>query len=182
MMFPNVILFICCFICHQHTVTGITKISFPDHEDPNYTDVCYSITREMCDFCCLVDFEFCSRDIGICEPVTDRHIDIIVHCAYVFAGVLVGFPIIINCFKCITSFRCCKSLFPTTSGITCYSCVMRCVYISICINFTQHFHITDEERMQMELNDPLRERGMAFKIFYYTFCCFLCPCLFRKKK
>ena len=87
---------------------AITKIVTPDHEDPNYTDVCYEITREMCDFCCLVDFEFCSRDIGICEPVTDRHIAIIVHCAYVFAGVLVGFPIIINCLKCFVSFRMCK--------------------------------------------------------------------------
>ena len=46
-------------------VQAATKIAFPNHSDPDYTDVCYEVTREMCDFCCLVDFEFCSRDIGI---------------------------------------------------------------------------------------------------------------------
>ena len=30
-------------------------------------------------------------------------------------------------------------------------------------------------------NDPLRDRSTTFKVFYYTFCCFLCPCFFRKK-
>ena len=76
-------------------VQAATKIKIPDHEDPFYTDVCYEITREMCDFCCLVDFEFCARDIGICEPVTDRHLGMILDCVYVFAGINCGFPIFI---------------------------------------------------------------------------------------
>ena len=78
-------------------VNGATKISTPNHSDPNYTDVCYEITREMCDFCCLVDFEFCSRDIGICEPITDRDLGLLVDCALVLGGILCGFPIIIAC-------------------------------------------------------------------------------------
>merc|ERR1712046_307376 len=77
-------------------VNAATKIVTPDHEDPDYTDVCYEITREMCDFCCLVDFEFCARDIGICEPVTDRHLDLITHCLFTFAIVLCGIPFIIS--------------------------------------------------------------------------------------
>ena len=47
-------------------VQAATKIVIPNHEDPFYTDICYEATREMCDYCCLVDFEFCARDIGIC--------------------------------------------------------------------------------------------------------------------
>lgn len=115
----------------------MTKVVNPDHEDPFYSDICYTITREVCDFCCLIDFEFCTRDIGICEPVTDRHIDIIVHCAYVFAGVLVGFPIIINFLACFISLRFCKKLdyFKNTGGTTCFALLMRCFYISVCISF-----------------------------------------------
>ena len=86
-------------LCDQNSgmlqVQAVTKIITPDHEDPDYVDICYAVTREMCDFCCLIDFEFCSRDICICEPVTDRHIDIIAHCGYVFVGVLMGFPIVV---------------------------------------------------------------------------------------
>ena len=55
-------------------VIAATKITTPDHDDPMYTDVCYEATREMCDFCCLTDFEFCARDIGICEPIAGRNL------------------------------------------------------------------------------------------------------------
>ena len=56
-------------------VYGITKVSLVDHNDPNYTDRCLQITGELCDYCCLEDFEWCSRDIYNCEPVRDRNLD-----------------------------------------------------------------------------------------------------------
>ena len=86
---------------------AVTKIVLPNHTDPNYTDVCYRITREVCDFCCLIDFEFCSRDIGICMPVSDRKLGSILDCVIVFGGILCGFPIIIRCCSCFISYRCC---------------------------------------------------------------------------
>ena len=94
--------------CHNApslAVQGVTKIVVPDHEDSEYTDVCYEITREMCDFCCLVDFEFCSRDIGICEPVTDRHLILILHCVFALGIVLCGIPLIVAFVKCFILFR-----------------------------------------------------------------------------
>ena len=48
---------------------AITKVKLVDHDDPDYTDRCLEITGELCDYCCLVDFEWCSRDIYNCEPI-----------------------------------------------------------------------------------------------------------------
>ena len=45
---------------------AITKVSLVDHDDPNYMDRCLEITGELCDYCCMVDFEWCSRDIYNC--------------------------------------------------------------------------------------------------------------------
>ena len=45
---------------------AITKVSLVDHDDPNYTDRCLEITGELCDYCCMTDFEWCSRDIYNC--------------------------------------------------------------------------------------------------------------------
>ena len=113
-------------------VKAATKIVTPDHEDPLYTDICYEMTRELCDFCCLVDFEFCARDIGVCEPVSDRELGLILHCVIVFAGILCGFPIIIRFLKCFMSYRCCLDWFPTTSGVSCYDLIMRCMCLVFC--------------------------------------------------
>jgi len=96
----------------DYMVKSATYIITPDHSDPYYSDVCYSITREMCDFCCLRDFEFCSRDIGICEPVEDRNLSIILDCVYIFGGILCGFPLIIEFVGCLVTFRCCPGLYP----------------------------------------------------------------------
>ena len=87
-------------------VNAATKISTPNHSDPNYTDVCYEVTREMCDFCCLVDFEFCSRDIGICEPITSRDLGLLLDCTIVLGGILCGFPIIIAACSFFLTYRC----------------------------------------------------------------------------
>ena len=93
----------------------------------------------MCDFCCLVDFEFCSRDIGICEPVTDRHLRIIVDCVCILGGILAGFPIIIKVSGCLLKQRCCKKYFVNTSGVTCYEALARMAYFMVCIRFSDKF-------------------------------------------
>ena len=117
-------------------VNGATKIILPNHTDPNYSDVCYTITREMCDFCCMIDFEYCSRDIGICEPVSDRNLGIIVDCVIVLGGILMGFPLIIWCCNCFVNFRCCVSWYETTNGVSCYELIFRCFCLLCCIRFS----------------------------------------------
>lgn len=147
----------------------------PDHEDPDYTDVCYEITREMCDFCCLVDFEFCSRDIGICEPVTDRHLILIVHCVFALGIVLCGIPIIVAFVKCFILFRFFTGYYKNTAGVSCYELIMRMTCILCCIKFDNIYRVEEGEEEEEE------QRGPIFKFFFYLFCCFLCPGLFKKK-
>ena len=160
---------------------GATKISTPDHTDPDYTDVCYEITREMCDFCCLVDFEFCTRDIGICEPITDRNLGLIVDCALVFGGILCGFPIIIRCCGCFISYRCCANYFPRTAGVSCYELLARMTCYLCCIKFSQTYK-QNEDEIAIDDEDGTQSKSLLYKIFYYLFCCFLCPCFFKKKE
>lgn len=160
-------------------VQGATYILTPNHTDPYYTDVCYEITREMCDFCCLRDFEFCSRDIGICEPVEDRNLSIIVDCVMILGGILCGFPIIINLCGCLISTRCCSSLFPVTNGVSCYELTMRmCCYL-VCVHFNT-YHKKNQDDVNLEGDQE--KKGMCYKLFYYMFCCFLFPCLFKKRR
>ena len=123
---------------------GATKISTPDHTDPEYVDVCYMITREMCDFCCLVDFEFCSRDIGICEPVEDRNLQLILDCVWVFGGILCGFPMLIKFCKCFISYRCCSGYFPRTAGVSCYEILIRMTCYLCCVKFHQTYKRKEE--------------------------------------
>ena len=147
----------------------------PDHEDPEYTDVCYEITREVCDYCCLIDFEFCSRDIGICEPVEDRNLVLILHCVIVFLGINCGFPIITAFCNCFISQRCCPSLYPRTAGVSCYELLMRtCCFLFCCVRFDQTFDVDVEGDGEGGKNE---KRG----VWYYLFCCCLCPCLFKNK-
>ena len=150
-----------------------TKIVNPNHTDPNYTDICYEITREVCDFCCLIDFEFCSRDIGICQPVSDRNLQLILHCIIVFGGIVCGFPVIINCCSCFISYRCCKYYFPVTNGVSCYEFFMRMSCFLVCVRFSDTYKTNQDEMMEEQAN---KKRG----VLYYLFCCFLCPCFFPK--
>ena len=156
-------------------VQGVTKIVSPDHEDPDYTDVCYEITREVCDFCCLVDFEFCSRDIGICEPVTDRHLILILHCVFALGIVLCGIPLVVAFVKCFILFRFLEGVYKNTAGVSCYELLMRMTCILCCIRFDEIYPPSEDAEEEEE------QRGPIFKFFYYTFCCFLCPGLFKKK-
>ena len=55
-----------------NSVLAITKVSLVEADNPDYTDRCLEITGELCDYCCLVDFEWCSRDIYNCQPTFER--------------------------------------------------------------------------------------------------------------
>jgi hypothetical protein len=130
----------------------------------------------MCDFCCLVDFEFCSRDIGICEPVTDRHLSIILDCVCILGGIIAGFPIIIKVSGCLLKLRCCESFFVNTSGITCYEALARMAYLMVCIKFSDTF---PDKKDGEEEEDQSTKRGPVEKFFYFLFCCFLCPNFYK---
>ena len=157
------------------SVNAVTKITFPNHSDPYYTDVCYTITREICDFCCLVDFEFCSRDIGICLPVEDRNLSLILDCVMMFGGIVCGFPIIIKCCSCFISYRCCKNLYPATSGVSCYEFWMRVSCYICCVKFSETYKSREEDIVLDESGG-----GGSRGVLYWLFCCFLCPCFFKK--
>jgi len=156
------------------SVNAETKIMVPNHTDPNYTDICYEITREVCDYCCLIDFEFCSRDIGICEPVSDRNLQLILHCVIVFGGIVCGFPVIIKCCSCFISYRCCKLWFPVTNGVSCYEFWIRMSCYLICVKFSDTYKKNLDDIPQEDLNKG--KHGILF----YMFCCCLFPCFFKK--
>ena len=156
-------------------VQAATKIIMPNHTDPDYTDVCYNITREMCDFCCLIDFEFCSRDIGICEPISDRNLGLIMDCVIVFTGILCGFPIVIKCCSCFISYRFGSFYYTRTNGVSCYEVLIRMsCFLFCCVSFSETYKKSDDDLLEAENN----KKGW----WYYLFCCFLCPCFFRSKQ
>ena len=149
-------------------VMGATKISTPNHTDPYYSDVCYTITREMCDMCCLVDFEFCSRDIGICNPVSDRNLNSIVDCVKILGGILFGIPLFSVCCKCFLSYRFCVGWFSVVGGVSCFELIMRCLCSIFCIRFGE---IREKpEEVVLSASDVSNRHGIC----YYVFCC----CLF----
>jgi len=132
----------------------------------------------MCDFCCLVDFEFCSRDIGICEPITDRDLGLLVDCIVVLGGILCGFPIIIAGLSLFLTNRCLHGWYPDTAGVSCYEILMRMTCFLFCVNFKNIYK--KEENFDDE--NSIESKGLVFKFFYYLFCCFLCPSLVLGKK
>ena len=109
---------------------AITKVKLVDHDDPDYTDRCLEITGELCDYCCLVDFEWCSRDIYNCEPIVERDLSTMFYCLMTLTGVIVGCPFL-SCFlkHCMLS-RFCARCYPTTFGISCFELICRCLYYS----------------------------------------------------
>ena len=155
-------------------VQAATKIVIPDHEDPFYTDVCYEITREMCDYCCLVDFEFCARDIGICEPVTDRHLNMILDCLYVFVGINCGFPVFIQICGCLITYRCCPGLYPATNGISCYEAIMRASCYCFCVRFD------DTYKLDPDMSEEDQEKK-GFKLFIHYVCCLFVYYWYKKR-
>ena len=126
---------------------AITKISLVDHNDPNYTDRCLEITGELCDYCCLTDFEWCSRDIYACEPVRDRNLSAMNDCLLTLTGVILGFPLL-GCilYHCMMV-RFCGSCYVNTGGITCFECVCRALYFGMCCGrrFSHTYQLKEED-------------------------------------
>ena len=127
-------------ICFLQGTFAITKVSLVDHDDPNYTDKCLEVTGELCDYCCLIDFEWCSRDIYNCRPVRDRNLSAMKACFMVLGGVIFSFPLI-GCFlrRCMM-IRYCTSCFRTTNGMSIFECICRCSYFFCC--FGRRFNQT----------------------------------------
>jgi len=133
----------------------------------------------MCDFCCLVDFEFCSRDIGICEPITSRDLGLLLDCTIVLGGILCGFPIIIAGCSFVLTTRCLSGWYPQTSGVSCYELIMRMTCFMFCVKFSDIYKAKEDDG---EEDNGIESKNIVFKFFFYLFCCFLCPSLVLPKK
>lgn len=122
-------------------------MSLVDHEDPNYTDKCLEITGELCDYCCLVDFEWCSRDIYNCEPIRDRNLDAMKTCGLVIVGVILGFPLLSCILKQCVVTRFCQRCYRNTGGISLVECLCRCCVFTMCCGkrFTQTYTKVEED-------------------------------------
>ena len=103
-----------------------------DHDDPNYMDRCLEITGELCDYCCLEDFEWCSRDSYMCEPVRERNLKAMRDCGIALATVIIGFPILACVLYHCIMVRFCLTCYPTTGGISFMECLCRCTYFTFC--------------------------------------------------
>ena len=125
-------LFLLIVAFYGEVASGITKVSLVDRSDPNYTDRCLEVTGELCDYCCMDDFEWCSRDIYNCEPLSDRNLGSMIDCAVTLAIIIFGFPLL-GCilYQCLLV-RFCLSCYPDTAGISCFECMLRCFYFSAC--------------------------------------------------
>ena len=127
----------------------------------------------MCDFCCLLDFEFCARDIGICEPVVDRNLGILVDCVKILGSILLGFPIIIAICKCLIINRCCKKCFrDELGGTSCYELFFRFLCCLKCTSFSETFPIS---------NDIIIDTDIGRGLIYYVLCCCFCPKIISSK-
>ena len=147
-------------------VYGITKVSLVDHNDPNYTDRCLQITGELCDYCCLEDFEWCSRDIYNCEPIRDRNLDSMEMCLLTVGGVIFGFPFLGYILHRCVLVRFCDSCFPNTSGVSIFQCLCRGLYFSFCCGrtFSQTY---EKEEDESDSFGPKSKKGCCKRIF----CC-----------
>ena len=71
---------------------AITKVSLVELDNPDYTDACLEITGELCDYCCMVDFEWCSRDIYNCQPTFERDLLKMYQAGAILGFIIIGFP------------------------------------------------------------------------------------------
>ena len=163
-------------------VLAITKVSLVDHDDPNYTDRCLEITGELCDYCCMIDFEWCSRDIYNCEPVRDRNLSAMKDCMLTLAGVIFGFPLL-GCmlYQCIIV-RYCVFCYRDIGGISILECICRCCFFSFCCRtFTQTFASEGESTSRVSPSNGGSEQGCCLRCMKAIFCCCGC-CSCRSKK
>ena len=111
---------------------AVTKISMVNHTDSNYWDLCLEKTGELCDYCCLTDFEICARDISICDPIYDRNMKLFETAFFTLGGIIVGFPLIAYIIQILVLTRCCVRANPDTDGVSCFECMCQAVYFTFC--------------------------------------------------
>ena len=150
-----------------------------DHDDPNYTDRCLEITGELCDYCCLIDFEWCSRDIYNCEPIRDRSLTQMMDCGITLGSIIIGFPvlgfILYYCMLVRTCYRC----YPHLGGISCFECCCRISLLLFCCrNFTQTYPASEDD--DGELVSARDSEGMGC-CKRFSCCCCLCCCKGKSK-
>ena len=115
-----------------HNVLAITKVSLVDHNDPDYTDKCLEITGELCDYCCMVDFEWCSRDIYNCQPTFERDLMKMYQAGAILGLIVVGFPMSVCILRNCMINRCMARFFPNTNGISLFECGARVFMFTCC--------------------------------------------------
>merc|ERR1712060_971343 len=114
-------------------VQAIVKVALVDHSDPDYTDRCLEITGELCDYCCLIDFEWCSRDIYNCQPTFDRDLLKMYQAGAILGAIICGFPLCACLLHMCMIRRTCVSCFLTTGGISLFEgCVRMCMFTCCC--------------------------------------------------
>ena len=99
-------------------VLAITKVSLVDRTDPDYTDRCLEITGELCDYCCMVDFEWCSRDIYNCQPTFERDLLKMYQAGAILGAIMFGFPMCVCILRNCMINRMCESCFASTGGVS----------------------------------------------------------------
>ena len=114
-------------------VFAITKVSLVNHTDPFYMDRCLEITGELCDYCCLDDFEWCSRDIYNCQPTFLRNLIKMYQAGIILGGIICGFPLLVYILHTCMIYRFCVRCFPNTGGISCFESISRfAMYVCCC--------------------------------------------------
>ena len=133
--FAPIIIF--CFI---HSCSGILKKTMVNHTDPYYMDTCLEKTGELCEYCCLDDFEWCSQDTYFCDPITDRDMTLMWQAGLILGSIICGFPIAVILFRQLMIRRCCIRWFPATGGVTCVELSCRsCLCLFCCRKFNQTY-------------------------------------------
>ena len=158
----------CLFLAELIQQTyAITKVSLVDHSDPNYMDRCLEITGELCDYCCMTDFEWCSRDIYNCQPTFNRNLIKMYQAGMILGGIIFGFPLSVFLIRMCMIERCCAKWFENTGGISCIEGVCRLTTYIFCCG--RRFSDTYEMAQTTEDDDVKEDKkeGCCRKIF----CC-----------
>ena len=114
-----------------HAATPFSLVT----SDASYTDACKE-AGTTCEYCCLTDKVLCTKDISICDPVTDRKVNLLYQALIVIAGAVIGFPLLIRILHVCLSFKFCKSYYKETNGVSCCEMFIR-ITCCCCCNFNK---------------------------------------------
>ena len=95
-------------------------------------DTCLEKTGELCEYCCLDDFEWCSQDTYFCDPVMDRDLRLVWEAMIILGGITCGFPIAVVLFRYFMIIRFFQNCWPATGGITVFEMFMRSLLCLFC--------------------------------------------------